>query len=43
VAQVEYGRTSGVTTKYLGVTLATLRRSGGLWFNDERFEIARCA
>jgi hypothetical protein len=31
------------TTRYLDVTRATLRRYGGLWFNDELFVMARRA
>jgi hypothetical protein len=31
------------TTKYFDMMRATLRRHGGLWFNDELFAIARRA
>ena len=45
VAQIEDGRMTEAlaTTTYLDVTRATLRRHGGLWFNDELFVIARRA
>jgi capsid protein len=45
VAQIEDQRMTGAvaTTEYLDVTRATLRRHGGLWFNDELFLIARRA
>jgi hypothetical protein len=45
VAQIEEERMTEAlaTTKYLDVTRATLRRHGGLWFNDELFVIARRA
>ena len=45
VAQIEEGRMTEAlaTTTYLDVTRATLRRHGGLWFNDELFVIARRA
>jgi hypothetical protein len=45
VAQIEDGRMTEAlaTTRYLDVTRATLRRYGGLWFNDELFVMARRA
>ena len=45
VAQIEDERMTEAlaTTRYLDVTRATLRRHGGLWFNDELFVIARRA
>jgi hypothetical protein len=45
VAQIEDDRMTEAlaTTKYLDITRATLRRHGGLWFNDELFVIARRA
>jgi hypothetical protein len=45
VAQMEDERVTEAlaTTKYLDVTRATLRRHGGLWFNDELFVIVRRA
>jgi hypothetical protein len=45
VAQIEDQRMTGAvaTTEYLDVTRTTLRRHGGLWFNDELFLIARRA
>ncbi len=43
VAQIEDDRMTESlgTTRHLEVTRATLRRHGGLWFNDELFVIAR--
>jgi SAM-dependent methyltransferase len=43
VAQIEDERMTEAlsSAKYLEVTRATLRRHGGLWFNDEMFVIAR--
>jgi hypothetical protein len=45
VAQIEDRRMTEAlaTTRYLDVTRATLRRHGGLWFNDELFVFARRA
>ena len=45
VAQIEDERLRAAlaTTRYLDVTREVLRRHGGLWFNDERFVIARRA